>query len=73
MVSRCGSESWDKEDMFSKEIELRVEIMLTILGSMVKHGWGDLYDHLMSWRIFSLIKVRHTYMEFKFMCNARYS
>ena len=53
-VTRCGSKNGLKKDMCLKKIELRAQNMTAILGSII-NIIGDLYDHLMSTRIFTLI------------------
>ena len=54
-MGSCGSKNGHQEGMCSKEIRLHAQNMLTILGLMVNMTRGDLYDHLMSTRIFTLI------------------
>ena len=55
-VVMCGSKNGHKKYMYLKEIGLRAQYMMTILGSIVNIiGRGNLYDHLMSTRIFTLI------------------
>ena len=44
--------------MSVQEIELQAKIMITILASIVKIIGGDLYDQLMSMRIFSLKMIK---------------
>ena len=52
---RCGSKNKQHEDMCLKESGLHAQYMQIILGSNSQHnGGGDLYDHLMSMRIFTL-------------------
>ena len=48
--------------MFLKKIVLRAQNMLTISGSIVNVIGEDLYDHLMSTRIFSLIFLKDIHM-----------
>ena len=54
-----GSKNKCKKDMCLNEIGLRAQNMITSLGSIVnifgREGGGDLYDHLVSTRIFTLI------------------
>ena len=53
---RCGFKSGHQKDiMCLKEIGPHAQNMLTILGSIVNIILGDLYDHLMSMRIFTLM------------------
>ena len=52
---RRGSKNWCKKDMGLKEIELWAQDILTILGSIVNMIGRDLYDHLMSTRLLTLI------------------
>ena len=52
---RCGSKNGHKTDVCLKDIELHAQNILTILGSIVNRIRGDLYDHLMSTGIFTLI------------------
>ena len=55
---RVGLRMDTKKASCSKEIGLCAQNMLTFLGSivnMVGSGWGELYDYLMSTKIFSLI------------------
>jgi hypothetical protein len=58
-VVRCGCKSGHQKDTCLKEIELHTQNVLTILGSVgashSKHYWGDLYDHLMRMKSFTLI------------------
>jgi hypothetical protein len=54
-MGSCGSKIGHQEGMCLKEIRLHAHNMLTILGSMVNTTGGDLYDRLMSMRIFTLI------------------
>ena len=57
-VVRCGSKNgYQKDIMWLEEIGLCAQNLITILGSMVNIslGEGELYDHLMSRRIFTLI------------------
>ena len=51
---RCGSKNKQHEDMCLKESGLHAQYMQIILGSNSQHNGGDLYDHLMSMRIFTL-------------------
>jgi hypothetical protein len=44
-----------QKDMSIKEVRLCARNMLAILGSTCQHDWRDIYDHLMSMRIFTLI------------------
>ena len=46
----CGSKNGYQKDMSLKEIGLRAQNMITILGSISQHNWGYLYEHLMSMR-----------------------
>ena len=41
--------------MFSKEIGLNAQNVISILGSIVNMIGGDLYENLMNTRIFTLI------------------
>ena len=52
-VVRCGSNRYQKHVCF-KEIGLRAQKMITILGSIVNIIESDLHDHFMSTRIFTL-------------------
>jgi hypothetical protein len=54
----CGSKNRHQKDMWFKEIGLRTQILLIVLGSMVNvtvREGRSLYYHLMSMRIFTLI------------------
>jgi hypothetical protein len=52
----CGSKIGSQKDMFKKEIGLRVQDMLAILGSIVNiRVKVNLSDHLMSTKIWTLI------------------
>jgi hypothetical protein len=53
-VVRYGSKNGYQIDMCSKEVGLCDQNMLTILGPS-QYDWGNLYDYLMSTRIFTLI------------------
>ena len=53
-VVRRESKNGHQKDMCLKEIELCVQNMLTIIGSIIDMI-GGLYDHLMSKRMFTLI------------------
>ena len=55
-VVRCDPKTKYQNDMCIKETRLCAQNMITILGSIVNIIWGlgDLYDHLMSMRIFTL-------------------
>ena len=44
----------EKGDMCLKEIGLWAQNWLTTLGSNSQQNWGDLYDHVMNSRIFTL-------------------
>ena len=53
---RNSSRNGYKKDVWLKKIELRAQIMIIIPGSIVNIiGGGDLYDYLMSMRIFTVI------------------
>ena len=52
---RCETKNVNQKDMCSKEIGLRAQDMLTILGSILNMIEADPYDHLMRRRIFTLI------------------
>lgn len=52
---RCGCTSGHQKEMCLKEVELRAQNTLTILGSTVNIIGGDLYDYFISTRIFTLI------------------
>jgi hypothetical protein len=52
---RCGCKNGHQKDMCLKEIGLQDQNMLTILGSIANMIGGDVYDHLMSAGIFTLI------------------
>ena len=54
-MGSCGSKNGHQEGVCLKEIGLHAQNMLSILGSMVNMIGEDLYDHLMSTRIFILI------------------
>jgi hypothetical protein len=54
-VIRCGSKNKYQKDMCLKESELHAQNMITILGSIVINIMGDVYDHLMSMRIVTLM------------------
>ena len=55
-VVRCGSKNRHQKDMCSKENGLCAQNMLTILHFIVNIiGVGDLYDHIKSMRIFTMI------------------
>ena len=51
----CGSKNGNQKDMCLEEIGLRTQNMLSFLGFRIQHDSGDLYDDLMSTRIFNLI------------------
>ena len=53
-VVRCGFKNWHQKDTCLREVGVHVQIMIIVLGSII-NGQGDLYDHLMSMRIFILI------------------
>ena len=53
-----GYKNGHQKDTCSKEIGPHAQNMMTIPGSIVNIIGGDLYDHLMSTRIFILIKQR---------------
>jgi hypothetical protein len=53
-VVKCGCKNGHQKDMFLKEIGLRAQNTLTVLGSIVNIIGEDIYDHLMSMRIFTL-------------------
>lgn len=43
----CGSKYMQLKDMFLKEIGIRAQTLLTIMGSILsQHNWRDLYDNL---------------------------
>ena len=50
----CGYKNKYEKDICLKEIGLHAQNMITIL-SLSQHDWGDLYDHLLSTKIFTLI------------------
>lgn len=53
----CESNNRNQKDVFKvflKEVELRTQNMLNILGLIVNMIGGDLYDHVMSRRNFTL-------------------
>ena len=53
----CGFKNRYQEDMCSKHIGLCAQNMITIVGSIININGveEDLYDHLMSTKIFPLI------------------
>ena len=51
----CGSKNRHQTEMSLEEIGLRAQNMTTISKLNSLHKWGDLYDHLMSTKIFTLI------------------
>ena len=55
-MTRRGSKNGYQNDMCVEEIALHVQNMIIILGLKGQHNWGgpDLYDRLMSTRIFTL-------------------
>ena len=58
----CGSKNKHSKDMLFKEIRLHARIMTTILSSVVDIIGRDLYDQLMSTRIFALKMIKiYTY------------
>ena len=54
-----------------KDIGLCAQNMITILGLMVKIVVGNLYDHLMSTRIFDGLWIRHSY-ELQFFSRGKW-
>jgi hypothetical protein len=52
----CGSKNrYQNNIMCLKDIELRAQNRKNQLRFNGQHNWGDLYDHLMSTRVFTLI------------------
>ena len=52
---RCGSKNGYQNDMMClKEIGICAQPMITILNSIVNMIGGELYNHLMSTRVFAL-------------------
>ena len=49
----CGYKNEYKKDMCLKEIGLHAQNMITKFNN--QYDWGDLYDHLLSTKIFILI------------------
>jgi hypothetical protein len=54
-VGRRGFKNGYHKDMYSKEIGLCDENMITILHTIVNIIGGNLYDHSLNTRIFTLI------------------
>ena len=72
-VVRCGSENAYQKHMYSNEIGLCAQNMMTILNSMVHVMCGDLYDHLMSTKNFLLIPNKVFIWSFKNYEESGYS
>ena len=51
----CGYKNEYKKDMCLKEIGLHAQNMITIVSLTINMIGGDLYDHLLSTKIFTLI------------------
>ena len=60
-VIRCGFKNGYQKDMYLIEIGLRAQNMIPILGSIVNIIGGNLYDHLISTRILTLIVKKILY------------
>ena len=45
----------DTKNMRPREIGLHAQVLSIVLSSILKHHWGDLYDHLRRNRTFTLI------------------
>jgi hypothetical protein len=54
-VVRCGSKNWHQKELCLKETQQRAQIFATIVGSILKHDWGNLCDHFMNTKVFILI------------------
>ena len=64
-VARCGSKNEYPVDMCLKESGLHTQNMITITKSTINTMNGDLYEHLMSTRIFPLRMVEDIHMSSK--------
>ena len=55
-VSTCRSKNWHQKEICLEDVRLRAQNMSNCSRFDSQHNWGELYDHSMSARIFTLIK-----------------
>lgn len=51
----CGFKNNTKKTCDEKRLDYWFKMLSTILHATIDMIWGDLYDRLVTWRIFSLI------------------